>query len=112
MSIERGERDGQRFWLSVIDALAGAVGGDAPVARVSPAPVLRGELVVERLLADLGSLERPAVLVIDDLHELESADALMSLELLLARLPAQARVVLVTRADPALGLHRLRSRAP
>ena len=108
MSIERGERDGQRFWLSVVDELAEAVGGDAPVARVSPAPVLRGDLVVERLVADLESLERPAVLVIDDLHELESADALMSLELLLARLPAQARVVLVTRADPALGLHRLR----
>jgi LuxR family maltose regulon positive regulatory protein len=108
VSIDRGERDGQRFWLSVIDALAGAVGGDVPVARVSPAPVLRGELIVERLLADLESLERPAVLVIDDQHELESADALMSLELLLARLPAQARVVLVTRADPALGLHRLR----
>ena len=70
VSIERGERDGQRFWLSVIDALAGAVGGDAPVARVSPAPGLRGELVVERLLADLESLERPVVLVIDDLHEL------------------------------------------
>jgi LuxR family transcriptional regulator, maltose regulon positive regulatory protein len=108
VSIERGERDGQRFWLSVIDALAGAVGEDAPVARVSPAPALRGEFVVERLLADLESLERPVVLVLDDLHELESADALASLELFLARLPAQARVVLVTRADPALGLHRLR----
>jgi LuxR family maltose regulon positive regulatory protein len=108
VSIERGERDGQRFWLSVIDALAHAVGGDAPVARVSPAPGLRGELVVERLLAGLESLERPVVLVIDDLHELESADALASLELFLARLQAQARVVLVTRGDPALGLHRLR----
>jgi LuxR family maltose regulon positive regulatory protein len=104
VSIERGERDGQRFWLSVMDA----VGGDAPVARVSPAPGLRGELLVERLLADLEALERPVVLVIDDLHELESTDALASLELFLAQLPRRARVVLVTRAEPALGLHRLR----
>jgi LuxR family transcriptional regulator, maltose regulon positive regulatory protein len=108
VSVERGERDGQRFWLSVIDALAGAVGEDAPVARVSPAPALRGEFIAERLLADLESLERPVVLALDDLHELESADALASLELFLARLPAEVRVVLVTRADPALGLHRLR----
>jgi len=108
VSIERGERDGQRFWLSVVDSLAGAVGEEAPVARVSPAPALRDELVVERLLADLEALERPVVLVLDDLHELESADALAPIELFLARLPAQARVVLVTRVDPGLGLHRLR----
>jgi LuxR family transcriptional regulator, maltose regulon positive regulatory protein len=46
----------------------------APVARVSPAPGLRGELVAERLLADLESFERPLVLVIDDLDELPSAE--------------------------------------
>ena len=48
------------------------------------------------------------MLVIDDLHELQSDDALAWLELLLTRLPAQLRVVLATREDPALGLHRLR----
>ena len=35
-----------------------------------------GEAVVDQLLADLELLEEPAVLVIDDLHELDSADAL------------------------------------
>ena len=48
------------------------------------------------------------VLVIDDLHELGSADALRWLELFLARLPSQVRVLLGTREDPRLGLHRLR----
>ena len=48
------------------------------------------------------------MLVIDDLHELKSADALRWLELFLARLPAQLRAVLATREDPGLGLHRLR----
>ncbi len=108
VSVERGERDAQRFWLSVIDAAAGVADGDAPVSRVSPSPSFRGEAVVERLLSDLASLEEPILLVIDDLHELKSADALRWLELFLARLPAQLRVVLATRADPALGLHRLR----
>ena len=60
--------------VSVIDALAGAVDGGG--ARSIPAPSFQGEAVVERLLADLGSLEQPAVLVIDDLHELRSVDAL------------------------------------
>jgi LuxR family transcriptional regulator, maltose regulon positive regulatory protein len=107
VSIERAERDGQRFWLAVIDAVAGlATTGD--VGRVTPAPGFRDEVAIERLLEDLESLAQPVVLVLDDLHELESADALASLELFLARLPARVRVVLVTRTHPELGLHRLR----
>ena len=51
------------------------------------------------------------MLVIDDLHELGSAEALRWLELFLARLPSQVRVLLGTREDPGLGLHRLRPRA-
>ena len=107
VSVERGERDAQRFWLSVIDGCA-TVAGDDFVERVTPSPSFRGETAVERLLSDLASLEEPMVLVIDDLHELGSTDALRWLELFLARLPPQVRVVLATRRDPGLGLHRLR----
>jgi LuxR family maltose regulon positive regulatory protein len=103
VSVERDERDAQRFWLSVIDAAAGVVDGDDPVSRVSPSPSFRGEAVVERLLSEVASLGEPILLVIDDLHELKSDDALRWLEMFLARLPAQ-----LTREDPALGLHHLR----
>jgi LuxR family transcriptional regulator, maltose regulon positive regulatory protein len=101
----RGEHDGQRFWLSVVDALAPVVGS---VQRVASAPGLRGQEVVDRLLRDLDAADEPVVLVIDDLHELRSADALKWLELFLARVPRQLLVVLATREDPRLGLHRLR----
>jgi LuxR family transcriptional regulator, maltose regulon positive regulatory protein len=105
VSVERAERDAQRFWLSVIDALAGAVD---VVERVAPAPIFHGRAVVEQVLADLELLEDPAMLLIDDLHELESADALEWLELFLAGLGCGLRVVLATREDPRVGLHRLR----
>ena len=105
VSVERGERDAQRFWLSAIDALADAVG---VVQRVAPAPTFNGRAVVEQVLTDLESLEDPGVLVIDDLHELDSRDALEWLELLLSNLRWGVRVVLATRQDPRLGLHRLR----
>jgi LuxR family maltose regulon positive regulatory protein len=108
VSVERGERDAQRFWLSVIDACAGVGGGDEFVERVSPSPSFRGEAVVERLLSNLALLEEPIVLVVDDLHELGSADALRLLERFLTRLPPQVQVVLASREDPGLGLHRLR----
>jgi LuxR family maltose regulon positive regulatory protein len=103
--IERGERDGQRFWLSVINALADVV---ESVERPTPSPSFSGELIVERLLLELDGLEAPVVLVIDDLHELHSAESLEWLERFLADLPARLQVVLATREDPRLGLHRLR----
>ena len=56
VTVERGERDAQRFWLSLIDALADAA-GDEVVERVSPAPRLAGAVVIERLLAQLARLE-------------------------------------------------------
>ena len=58
VTVERGERDAQRFWLSVIDALADAA-GDEVVERVSPAPRFTGAVVVERLLAQLERLDKP-----------------------------------------------------
>ncbi len=74
----------------------------------TPTPAFNGDAVVERLVSELGSLDEPVVLVIDDLHELSSPEALAQLERLLARRPPLLRVVLATRHDPQLGLHRLR----
>jgi LuxR family transcriptional regulator, maltose regulon positive regulatory protein len=107
VAVERNERDAQRFWLHLIDALADAA-GDAVVERVSPAPSFAGAAVVDRLLDQLEELDEPLQLVIDDLHELDSHDACEWLEVLLGRVPPQLRVVLATREDPSLGLHRLR----
>ena len=108
VSVERAERDAQRFWLSVVDELAGAVAEDGLVERVGATPAFGGQAVVERLLSDLGSLGQPVVLVVDDLHELRSVEALRLLERFLAGLPPALRVVLATREDVGLGLHRLR----
>jgi LuxR family maltose regulon positive regulatory protein len=105
VSVERGERDPQRFWLSLIGALAAAV---PAVAAVEPAPSFHGGALVDGLLADLARLDEPAALVVDDLHELESPEALGWLEVLLARRPPELRIVLATREEPRLGLHRLR----
>ena len=102
------ERDPQRLWISVTGALRGTAAGAALVRGLTAAPDLDGWTVVERLLEDLASLEDRVWLVIDDLHELCSAEALRQLELLIMRAPAALRFVLVTRHDLRLGLHRLR----
>jgi LuxR family maltose regulon positive regulatory protein len=107
VTVERGERDPQRLWLQVVGALADAVGEDA-VERVSPVPGLAGAVVLERLLAQLERSGTPVRLVIDDLHELDSEDARRWLESMIARRPPGVGIVLATREEPALGLHRLR----
>jgi LuxR family maltose regulon positive regulatory protein len=108
VSVPAEERDPQRLWISVLGALRGTAAGAALVRGLTAAPDLDGWTVVERLLEDLASLEDRVWLVIDDLHELNSAEALRQLELLIMRAPAALRFVLVTRHDLRLGLHRLR----
>jgi LuxR family maltose regulon positive regulatory protein len=101
-------RDPQRFWISVTDAIRGTREGSKLVKALTAAPDLDGWAIVERLLTDLGRLEDRIWLVIDDLHELRTDDALRQLELLVMRAPAKLRFVLATRHDLRLGLHRLR----
>jgi LuxR family transcriptional regulator, maltose regulon positive regulatory protein len=108
VAIPRGGSDPQAFWLSVLDALRDTVIGAPLVRGLTGAPDLDGWSIVERLLDDLRSLEQPVWLVVDDLHELSSEDALRQLELLLMRAPDELRFLLATRHDLRLGLHRLR----
>ena len=106
--VQGEERDPQRFWLSVFGALRDTAAGSALVRPLTAAPDLDGWAVIERLLTDLGGLADRVWLVIDDVHELRSDDGLRQLELLVMRGPPELRLVLVTRHDLRLGLHRLR----
>src|SRR5258708_33060949 len=59
-------------------------------------------------MKDLAPLEERIWLVIDDVHELDSDEALRQLELLVMRGPPELRFVLAARHDVRLGLPRLR----
>src|SRR6266545_7238537 len=108
VSVQGETRDPERFWVAVLNALRQTAAGSTLVRPLTAAPDLDGWAVVERLLADLESLENRTWLVVDDVHELGSAEALRQLELLLMRAPPELRFVLATRHDLRLGLHRLR----
>jgi LuxR family transcriptional regulator, maltose regulon positive regulatory protein len=108
VSVGRDDRDPQRFWLSVLGALRRTSAGSRLVRELTAAPDLDGWAVVERLLKDLALLQDRLWLVLDDVHELGSAEAQRQLELLLMRGPPELRFVLATRHDLRLGLHRLR----
>jgi LuxR family maltose regulon positive regulatory protein len=105
VSVERDQQRAQPFWDSVVDAIR------RPARSIDPetepaAP--DGDELVGRIVSEVAEQVEPLVLIIDDLHELRSADALAQLEQLVATLPSSARVVLSSRRDPPIRLHRLR----
>src|SRR5262245_26465982 len=97
----RGERDPQRFWLSVLGALRQTAAGSVLVRPLTAAPDLDGWAIAERLLADLAPLDDRVWLLVDDAQEL-GPEALRQLELLIMRAPPGLRFVLAARHDVRL----------
>ena len=64
--------------------------------------------MADRVLSELADARSGVTLVVDDLHELTSPEALAQLTRLLVNLPPQVHAILTTRHDVRLGLHQLR----
>jgi LuxR family maltose regulon positive regulatory protein len=87
--------DDQSFWASVLAAVDGAAAAGA-------------ETPFDQLLRTLEERPGRVVIVVDDFQRIRSRAVLGPLTLLLNRAPAGVHVILATRRDPALPLHRLR----
>ena len=64
--------------------------------------------MVDRVLSEFADAGAGITVVIDDLHELTSPEALAQLSRLLTNLPPHVHALLTTRHDLRLGLHQLR----
>jgi LuxR family maltose regulon positive regulatory protein len=108
VQLNRDERDAQAFWLAVLGAvrqLSTTTGrAEAPV----PTPDFDADAMVDRVRAELAEAGGDVTVIIDDLHELHSPEALEGLTRLLTSLPPGVHAILATRRDLRLGLHRLR----
>jgi LuxR family transcriptional regulator, maltose regulon positive regulatory protein len=108
MQVQRDQHDAQQFWLALLSAVRQA---SAPTGRAEPpaaTPDFNGRAMVDRVLSELADQRGRLILVIDDLHELTSPDALAQLSRLLTNLPGDVHAVLATRRDLPLRLHQLR----
>jgi LuxR family maltose regulon positive regulatory protein len=101
VSVERDQQSAERFWSGVLDTIRRP-------REPAAAPARDDDRLVDTVLSSLAEQVEPVALIVDDLHELRSADALAQLEHALATLPSSARVVLSSRRDPPIRLHRLR----
>ncbi len=108
MSVKRDQRDAQQFWSAVLAGIRRSSRLIDPEAQHAAAATVGADQLPDTVVSELAEQLEPVVLIIDDLHELKSADALAQLERLLAALPSSARLVLSSRRDPAISLHQLR----
>src|SRR6266446_5654977 len=108
MQVQRDQHDAQQFWLALLDAVRHA---SATASRAEPpaaTPDFNAPAMVDQVLSELADARGGITLVIDDLHELTSPEALAQLTRLLTNLPPQVHAILTTRHDVRLGLHQLR----
>jgi len=108
LQVQRDQQDAQQFWLALLGAVRQAIGTASGAEPPAATPEFNQRAMVDRVLSELAGDRGRLVLVIDDLHELHSPDALAQLTRLLTSLPANARAVLATRRDLRLRLHQLR----
>jgi LuxR family maltose regulon positive regulatory protein len=108
VTVRRDQRDEQLFWLALLQAIQATLDEDTAEEPLTATPVFNAEAMVERVLAHLADYPGRLVLVLDDLHELESAGMQTQLTRLLTELPSHVHALLATRRDLRLRLHQLR----
>jgi LuxR family maltose regulon positive regulatory protein len=111
VTLDAGDNDLVRLWTYVataVDRVREGLGrGPLKRLRVPGAPI---EIQVDELMNGLAAFGNELVLVLDDLQCVTDTDCLASIDYALERLPATARLIAISRTDPALGLARLRAR--
>src|SRR5690349_4715099 len=108
VQMQRDQQDAQQFWLALLGAVRAASGATSGAEPPAATPDFNEWAMVDRVLSELADAHGGITLVIDDLHELHSPDALAQLTRLLTNLPPKAHAIVTTRYDLRLRLHQLR----
>ena len=108
LRVQRDQHDAQQFWLALLDAVRQATGADTGAEPSAATPDFNAPAMAGRVLSELAEARDGVTLVVDDLHELNSPEALAQLTRLLTNLPPHVHAILTTRHDVRLGLHQLR----
>ena len=108
LQVQRHQQDAQQFWLALLDGVRHASTTTGRAEPPTATPDFNPPAMAGRVLSELAGARGGVTLVVDDLHELTSPEALAQLTRLLTDLPPQVHAILTTRHDVRLGLHQLR----
>ena len=108
VQVRRDQQDAQDFWLALLNAVRHVCGAPSGTEPPPATPGFNASAMVSRVLSELADAGGDVMVVIDDLHELDSPETLGQLTRLLTNLPDGVHAMLTTRHDLPLRLHRLR----
>ena len=114
LSLDAGDNDPRRFLAYVIAALNRPF-KDAPVCTAARAMLESFQsppfqTILFTFINDLTEISQPLALVLDDYQFITSQGVNEVLTAMLEHIPADLHLVISTRLDPSLPLHRLRAR--
>jgi len=112
VSLDEGDNDPVHFWSYILASLQMAlpdVGETALQTFRSPQPPPI-ETILIIVINEIVECSHTIALILDDYHLIEAQPIHESLVFLLDHLPTQMHLLIATRADPPLPLHRLRAR--
>ena len=112
ISLDEGDGDPARFLTYLVAALQTLISGvgDSVLAALQSSQTVSPNDLLTTLLNELNSTEDDFILVLDDLHAVNSRAVGELLSLLVEHMPPAMHLVITTREDPALPLARLRAR--
>jgi LuxR family transcriptional regulator, maltose regulon positive regulatory protein len=108
VQVRRDQRDCQQFWLAVLGAIQAASSPPGDGQQLIATPSFNEAAIADRVLLELAEHPGCTFLIIDDLHELNSREAIGQLSRLLEDLPRHVHAILATRRDLPLRLHKPR----
>ena len=111
VTLDAGDDRPERFWLTFVLALERAVPGAFAQAAASATDVHRlPSEFLDRLLTAWSGVEDPLVIVLEDMHHLQSPEITEDLGFVIEHLPGASRMLLTSRVDPPLPVSRWRGR--
>ncbi|HET9379610.1 MAG TPA: LuxR C-terminal-related transcriptional regulator [Streptomyces sp.] len=109
LTVEAGDARPGVFWAYVLEALRGCGVRAAATAGAPADPSRAGRAPLAPLAAELNARDRPVVLVLDEYDRLPDPGIAEELEFVLHHAGRGLRLVLVSRTEPPLPLHRHRA---
>ena len=111
VTLDAGDNDPLRLWTYIatgVDRVRQGLGRRALRRLTGLAGAVRPS--IDELMNGIADFGEDLVIVLDDLQAVTDHECLASLDYALEHLPANAHMILITRADPALRLAQLRAR--
>lgn len=111
VTLDAGDNDPLRLWTYIataVDRVRQGLGRRALRRLTGLAGAVPPS--IDELMNAIANFGKDLVIVLDDLQAVTDQECLASLDYALEHLPANAHMILITRADPALRLAQLRAR--